>query len=106
MKHKERLDQLLVQRGLCESRSKAQAVIMAGQVYVDGQKCDKAGTSVEDTADIEVRGNHCPFVSRGGSSMISSWALFALIKSVNFNIGDITPYRRKNNKSKHKGVVV
>ena len=66
MKHKERLDQLLVQRGLCESRSKAQAVIMAGQVFVDGQKCDKAGTSVDDTAEIEVRGNHCPFVSRGG----------------------------------------
>ncbi len=66
MKHKERLDQLLVQRGLCETRSKAQAVIMSGQVYVDGQKCDKAGTSVDSEAEIEVRGNHCPFVSRGG----------------------------------------
>ena len=66
MKHKERLDMLLVQRGLCESRSKAQAVIMSGQVFVDGQKCDKAGTSVDEEAQIEVRGNHCPFVSRGG----------------------------------------
>ena len=66
MKHKERLDLLLVQRGLCESRSKAQAVIMSGQVYVDGQKCDKAGTTFDDEAQIEVRGNHCPFVSRGG----------------------------------------
>ncbi len=47
-----------------------------------------------------------PFVSRGGSSIISSWALLALIKSVSFNIGDINPYRRKKNKSKHKGVVV
>lgn len=66
MKHKERLDMLLVQRGLCESRSKAQAVIMSGQVFVDGQKCDKAGTSIDEEAQIEVRGNHCPFVSRGG----------------------------------------
>ena len=66
MKSKERLDMLLVQRGLCESRSKAQAVIMSGQVFVDGQKCDKAGTAVESGAEIEIRGNHCPFVSRGG----------------------------------------
>ena len=43
MKHKERLDVLLVARGLAESRSRAQAVIMAGEVYVNGQKADKAG---------------------------------------------------------------
>ena len=43
MKHKERLDVLLVERGLAESRSRAQAVIMAGEVYVNGQKADKAG---------------------------------------------------------------
>ena len=55
---------------------------------------------------LPLTGVTLPFISRGGSSMISSWALFALIKSVNFNIGDITPYRRKKNKSKHKGVVV
>jgi len=66
MKHKERLDLLLVQRGLCESRSKAQAVIMSGQVFVDGQKCDKAGTTFGEEVHIEVRGSHCPFVSRGG----------------------------------------
>ena len=66
MKHKERLDVLLLQRGLCDSRSRAQALIMSGEVYVEGQKCDKAGTSVDVEANIEVRGNSCPYVSRGG----------------------------------------
>ena len=66
MKQKERLDVLLVQQGLCDSRSKAQALIMSGEVYVDGQKCDKAGTPILTTAQIEVRGNACPYVSRGG----------------------------------------
>ena len=66
MKHKERLDVLLTQRGLCDSRSRAQALIMSGEVYVDGQKCDKAGTPVEVEARIEVRSNPCPYVSRGG----------------------------------------
>lgn len=66
MKHKERLDVLLLQRGLCDSRSRAQALIMSGEVYVEGQKCDKAGTSVDAEANIEVRGNSCPYVSRGG----------------------------------------
>lgn len=66
MKQKERLDVLLVERGYFDSRSKAQAVIMAGDVYVDGQKSDKAGASIDREADIEVRGNVCPYVSRGG----------------------------------------
>lgn len=66
MKHKERLDVLLVVRGLVESRSRAQAVIMAGEVYVNGQKADKAGMDVPLEAEVEVRGNVCPYVSRGG----------------------------------------
>ena len=66
MKHKERLDVLLVVRGLAESRSRAQAVIMAGEVYVNGQKADKAGMDVPLEAEVEVRGNVCPYVSRGG----------------------------------------
>ena len=66
MKNKERLDVLLTQKGLCESRSKAQALIMSGEVYVDGQKCDKAGTPVDEAAQLEIRGSHCPYVSRGG----------------------------------------
>ena len=66
MKHKERLDILLVSLGLCESRSKAQATIMAGEVFVNDQKADKAGTEVDITSKIEVRGSSCPYVSRGG----------------------------------------
>lgn len=66
MKHKERLDVLLVSRGLAETRSKAQAIIMSGEVYVSGQKADKPGMSYEDTVEIEVRGHACPYVSRGG----------------------------------------
>ena len=66
MKHKERLDVLLVEKGYFDSRAKAQAVIMSGDVYVDGQKADKAGASYDVEANIEVRGSVCPYVSRGG----------------------------------------
>lgn len=66
MKNKKRLDVLLTEQGYAENRTKAQAIIMAGQVYVNGQKADKPGTSFEDTAEIEVRGHVCPYVSRGG----------------------------------------
>ena len=66
MSRKERLDLLLVQRGFFESREKAKAVIMSGDVYVAGQRVDKAGTTVDPEAEIEVRGNVCPYVSRGG----------------------------------------
>ena len=64
---KKRLDVALTELGLAESRQKAQAIIMAGLVYVNGQKADKAGMSFDaDTAVIEVRGQACPYVSRGG----------------------------------------
>ena len=63
---KERLDVLLCSRGLAASREKAKAVIMAGLVYVNGQKEDKAGASFDAESDIEVRGNALPYVSRGG----------------------------------------
>lgn len=66
MKQKQRLDLLLVSLGLAQTRSKAQAIIMAGEVYVDGQKVDKPGTMLEQEARIEVRGDACPYVSRGG----------------------------------------
>lgn len=66
MKRKERLDVLLVEKGYFDSRAKAQAVIMAGDVFVDGQKADKAGASFDVEANIEVRGSVCPYVSRGG----------------------------------------
>lgn len=63
---KERLDVLLVKHGLAESREKAKAIIMSGIVYVDGDKEDKAGTTFEETANIEVRGSTLRYVSRGG----------------------------------------
>ena len=66
MKVKKRLDVLLVEQGYEETRAKAQAIIMSGLVYVDGQKADKPGSSYEETVQIEVRGAKCPYVSRGG----------------------------------------
>lgn len=66
MKIKKRLDVLLVEQGYASNRTKAQAIIMSGQVYVQGQKADKPGMSFEETVDLEVRGAVCPYVSRGG----------------------------------------
>ena len=66
MKIKKRLDVLLVERGFAESRTKAQAIIMSGLVYVAGQKADKPGMSFEENCELEVRGASCPYVSRGG----------------------------------------
>lgn len=66
MKIKKRLDVLLVERMFADSRTKAQAIIMSGLVYVNGQKADKPGISYEETVDIEVKGAVCPYVSRGG----------------------------------------
>jgi 23S rRNA (cytidine1920-2'-O)/16S rRNA (cytidine1409-2'-O)-methyltransferase len=63
---KKRLDLMMTERGLAPSREKAKAYIMAGDVYVNGQKEDKAGTMFPETAKIEVRGNTLPYVSRGG----------------------------------------
>ena len=66
MKIKKRLDVLLTERLYAETRTKAQAIIMSGNVYVNGQKADKPGMSFEETVEIEVRGAVCPYVSRGG----------------------------------------
>lgn len=64
---KERLDVLMVSQGLAQSREKAKAMIMAGSVYVNGQKEDKAGTAFDPAkADIQVKGHTLPYVSRGG----------------------------------------
>ncbi len=63
---KKRLDVLLFERGLAESRQKAQALIMAGLVYVEGRKVDKAGAPVGEDAPLEVRGDGLKYVSRGG----------------------------------------
>lgn len=66
MSEKLRLDVALADMGLCESREKAKAYIMAGQVYVNGQKSVKAGSCVKPEDKIEIRGKQMPFVSRGG----------------------------------------
>lgn len=63
---KKRLDLLMTERGLAPSREKAKAYIMAGDVFVNGQKEDKAGTMFAETVKIEVKGNVLPYVSRGG----------------------------------------
>ena len=64
---KERLDILLVKKGFCPSREKAKAVIMSGNVFIDGQREDKAGTSFDpEKIHIEVRGSGQKYVSRGG----------------------------------------
>ena len=66
---KKRLDVVMTERALAESRQKAQAIIMAGQVYVNGQKVDKAGAPVAEDAQIEVRGKTLAYVSRGGLNL-------------------------------------
>lgn len=73
---KDRLDVLLVNKGLFSSREKAKAAIMAGIVFVDGQKIDKAGTSVDTEAEIFVKENLCPYVSRGGLKLDKTMDLF------------------------------
>ncbi len=77
---KERLDVLLVNKGLAESREKAKAVIMAGDVFVNGQREDKAGTSFDETkiTSIEVRGNTLKYVSRGGLKLEKAIVEFEL----------------------------
>ena len=73
---KERLDVLLVNRNLAESREKAKAVIMAGNVFVDGQREDKAGTTFSPDVSIEVKGHALPYVSRGGLKLEKALAVF------------------------------
>lgn len=71
-----RLDQRLFELGLAESREKAKATIMSGIIYVNGQKSDKPGTQVSDDAEIVVRGNACPYVSRGGFKLAKALEVF------------------------------
>jgi 23S rRNA (cytidine1920-2'-O)/16S rRNA (cytidine1409-2'-O)-methyltransferase len=75
---KERLDQLLVQRNLAPSREKAKALIMTGNVFVDGQREDKAGSTFENTVSIEIHGNTLKYVSRGGLKLEKAMQEFDL----------------------------
>ena len=74
---RQRLDQVLVSRGLAETRARAQALIMAGQVLVNGQVQTKAGTLIADDASVEVR-TGLPYVSRGGFKLAHALDQFAL----------------------------
>ncbi len=73
-----RLDKLLVARGLVESRQKAQAIIGSGQVLVAGHRVDKAGSQVDDSLEIIIKGKSCPFVSRGGLKLAKGLDFFHL----------------------------
>ena len=75
---KKRLDILVYEKGFAESREKAKAIIMAGQVYVDNQKADKCGASYDENANIEVRGSVLKYVSRGGLKLEKAIANFNL----------------------------
>ena len=75
---KERLDVLLVRQGLAASREKAKAVIMAGNVLVNGQREDKAGTMIDEKAEITVKGKQLAYVSRGGLKLEKAMKHFSL----------------------------
>ena len=78
---KQRLDVLLVEKGLAPSREKAKAIIMAGIVYVDGNKEDKAGTTFPENAVIEVKGKTLPYVGRGGLKLEKAMQKFPITLS-------------------------
>lgn len=75
---KERLDVLLVQRGMAASREKAKAMIMAGEILVDGEREDKAGSMFPDTVTITQKGRPLPYVSRGGLKLEKAMTHFGL----------------------------
>ena len=89
---KERIDVLLVQQGFCETREKAKRHLMAGLVFVEGQRIEKPGTLVLNTSAIEVKGVAIPFVSRGGLKLDKAIKTFGvpLAESVCMDIGAST----------------
>jgi 23S rRNA (cytidine1920-2'-O)/16S rRNA (cytidine1409-2'-O)-methyltransferase len=78
MSNKTRLDVLLVDKGFFDSRQKAQATIMSGLVFINGQRVDKPGTAVAEDAEIDVRGNPIPYVSRGGLKLEKALKTFGI----------------------------
>ena len=73
---KKRADILMVEQGLTDSRQKAQAMIMAGQVYFGERRCDKAGLTLEEGTPLEIRGRTMPYLSRGGLKLEKAMAVF------------------------------
>ena len=89
---KERLDKLLVDRGLCSSRERARAMIMAGKVLVFDRVIDKAGTKVDCEAEIRLRGEDIPYVSRGGLKLAGGLEAFsvAVVDRIAIDVGAST----------------
>ncbi|MFA9463259.1 MAG: TlyA family RNA methyltransferase [Velocimicrobium sp.] len=89
---KERLDVLLVKRGLAESREKAKAIIMSGNVFVANQREDKAGSTFEDTAEILVKGGGMKYVSRGGYKLEKAMSEFQVnvVDKICMDVGSST----------------
>ena len=79
---KERLDVILVSKGLFESREKARGAIMAGLVFINGERCDKPGAKFEEECEIEIKGKVNPYVSRGGLKLEKA------INEFNLNLKD------------------
>ena len=106
MSDKKRLDLAIYELGYCDSREKAKALIMAGQVYVNGQKELKAGTSLKPDDEIEVRGEKMPFVSRGGYKLKKAIESFninldnCLCMDIGASTGGFTDCMLQNNASK------
>lgn len=89
---KERIDLLLVSRGLFDSREKARSAIMAGQVFANRDKADKAGTKYEIDCEIEIKGNPNPYASRGGLKLEKAFAIFGInvVGAVAMDVGAST----------------
>src|SRR3990172_12935756 len=89
---KHRLDILLVERGLVESRERGQAIILAGQVLVNGQKVEKAGALVPENVDIRILGEPMPYVSRGGLKLEAALREFhiSVVGKVALDVGAST----------------
>ncbi len=78
MKKKERLDKILVDKGLVKSRERAKALIMEGNVIVDGNRIVKAGTLLDSSSEIILKGDEIPYVSRGGMKLESALVFFKM----------------------------
>ena len=103
---KERLDILLVEKGICESREKAKTNIMAGLIFVDGQRVDKAGEKVKVDSDIVFKGEKLKYVSRGGLKLEKAMNTFGIdltdkvCMDIGASTGGFTDCMLQNNASK------
>jgi 23S rRNA (cytidine1920-2'-O)/16S rRNA (cytidine1409-2'-O)-methyltransferase len=78
VKRKERLDKILVERGIVQSRERARALILAGKIAVEGRTLDKPGTQIEREAQVQLRGGDQPYVSRGGIKLEGALSTFEI----------------------------